>query len=254
MGTPEFACPTLQRLIDRGENIVAAVTQPDRPKGRGQKLMPPPVKELALRYGIPVHQPPRVRAPEFVDLIRTGTVDLLFANESEITALYETNSFAEAAAWARRDALPAGRQALFEELYNGLRAMEAADELTTQLALDLAEQQVVARLQAREALDAHAGRRDRGLGRLDGAEVAGAAVQDLALAAQVLEQGETFRQCGALRQLRGEFTDFAFHVGGEGAGFVPTRGERQRSRGDAGVGRSEQFLQSGLERGSPVRR
>ena len=47
MGTPDFACPTLQMLIDRGEHLVAVVTQPDRPKGRGQQLMPPPVKELA---------------------------------------------------------------------------------------------------------------------------------------------------------------------------------------------------------------
>ena len=70
MGTPDFACPTLQKLLDRGENIVAVVTQPDRPKGRGQKLLPPPVKELAESAGIPVYQPPKVRDPLFVDLIR----------------------------------------------------------------------------------------------------------------------------------------------------------------------------------------
>jgi len=67
MGTPEFACPTLQVLIDRGENLVAVVTQPDRPKGRGQKLMPPPVKELALAHHIPVHQPLKVRDPAFIE-------------------------------------------------------------------------------------------------------------------------------------------------------------------------------------------
>ena len=70
MGTPDFACPTLQKLLDRGEQIVAVVTQPDRPKGRGQKLMPPPVKELAEKNGIPVYQPLKVRNPEFVDVIR----------------------------------------------------------------------------------------------------------------------------------------------------------------------------------------
>jgi methionyl-tRNA formyltransferase len=70
MGTPDFARPTLQKLLDRGENIVAVVTQPDRPKGRGQKLLPPPVKELAESAGIPVYQPPKVRDPLFVDLIR----------------------------------------------------------------------------------------------------------------------------------------------------------------------------------------
>jgi len=66
MGTPEFACPTLQKLIDRNENILAVITQPDRPKGRGQKLMPPPVKELALTHAIPVYQPIKVRDPEFI--------------------------------------------------------------------------------------------------------------------------------------------------------------------------------------------
>ena len=69
MGTPEFACPTLQLLIDRGEQLLAVVTQPDRPKGRGQKLMPTPVKELALRHGIPVHQPLKVRDPAFIESI-----------------------------------------------------------------------------------------------------------------------------------------------------------------------------------------
>jgi len=77
MGTPGFACPTLQRLIEREENLVAVVTQPDRPKGRGQKLMPPPVKELAEKNGIPVYQPLKVRDPAFVDIIRELKPDLI---------------------------------------------------------------------------------------------------------------------------------------------------------------------------------
>jgi len=77
MGTPDFACPTLQTLIERGENIVAVVTQPDRPKGRGQKLMPPPVKELAERSGIPVYQPLKVREPGFIDIIRELKPDVI---------------------------------------------------------------------------------------------------------------------------------------------------------------------------------
>jgi len=77
MGTPDFACPTLQNLIDRGENLVAVVTQPDRPKGRGQKLMPPPVKELAEKNGIRVYQPLKVRNPEFVEIIRGLEPDLI---------------------------------------------------------------------------------------------------------------------------------------------------------------------------------
>lgn len=77
MGTPEFACPTLQRLVDRGNDVIAVVTQPDRPKGRGQKPVPPPVKELAERHGIQVLQPARVRATEFVELMRGLAPDLV---------------------------------------------------------------------------------------------------------------------------------------------------------------------------------
>jgi methionyl-tRNA formyltransferase len=77
MGTPDFACPTLQILMERGENLVAVVTQPDRPKGRGQKMMPPPVKELAEKNGILVYQPLKVRDPGFVDIIRELKPDVI---------------------------------------------------------------------------------------------------------------------------------------------------------------------------------
>lgn len=77
MGTPEFACPTLQVLIDRKEQLLAVVTQPDRPKGRGQNLMLPPVKELALRHGIPVHQPLKVRDPAFIEQIKQLKPDVI---------------------------------------------------------------------------------------------------------------------------------------------------------------------------------
>ncbi len=77
MGTPQFACPTLQMLIDRGERVVAVVTQPDRPKGRGQQTQAPPVKELAVRHGIPVLQPLKVRAPEVIEEIRALAPDLI---------------------------------------------------------------------------------------------------------------------------------------------------------------------------------
>ncbi len=77
MGTPEFACPTLQMLIDRGDEILAVVTQPDRPKGRGQQLAPPPVKVLAQQHGITVLQPTKVRAPEFIELMNGFAPDLI---------------------------------------------------------------------------------------------------------------------------------------------------------------------------------
>jgi len=77
MGTPEFACPTLRVLIDRGEQVVAVVTQPDRPKGRGQQTLPPPVKLLAEQHGIPVYQPVKVRHPEAIEAIRALNPDLI---------------------------------------------------------------------------------------------------------------------------------------------------------------------------------
>ena len=66
MGTPAFAVPSLERLVDAGHEVIAVYTQPDRPKGRGQKESMPPVKEAALRLNLPVHQPLKVRQPEVV--------------------------------------------------------------------------------------------------------------------------------------------------------------------------------------------
>lgn len=77
MGTPEFACPTLRTLIERGEQVVAVVTQPDRPKGRGQQTLPPPVKVVAEQHGIPVLQPVKVRLPESIEEIRGLNPDLI---------------------------------------------------------------------------------------------------------------------------------------------------------------------------------
>ncbi|GFO54483.1 methionyl-tRNA formyltransferase [Geomonas sp. Red276] len=77
MGTPDFACPTLATLIERGEQVVAVVTQPDRPKGRGQQTLPPPVKVLAENHGIPVLQPVKVRLPDSIEEIRALEPDLI---------------------------------------------------------------------------------------------------------------------------------------------------------------------------------
>ncbi|HTO18030.1 MAG TPA: methionyl-tRNA formyltransferase [Pseudomonas sp.] len=62
-GTPEFAAQHLQALLEAGRQVVAVYTQPDRPAGRGQKLMPSPVKQLAVEHGIPVFQPQTLRDP-----------------------------------------------------------------------------------------------------------------------------------------------------------------------------------------------
>ncbi|HEX4277966.1 MAG TPA: methionyl-tRNA formyltransferase [Bryobacteraceae bacterium] len=64
LGTPEFAVPTLDRIVASGHEVSLVVTQPDRPKGRRQELTPSPVKAAALRHSIPVYQPERIRHPE----------------------------------------------------------------------------------------------------------------------------------------------------------------------------------------------
>ena len=77
MGTPEFAVPGLKKLIDRREQVLAVVTQPDRPKGRGHRLAPPPVKTLAQEAGIEVLQPARIKTPEFLHQLGGYQPDLI---------------------------------------------------------------------------------------------------------------------------------------------------------------------------------
>jgi len=77
LGTPEFAVPTLERIVAGGHQVIAVFTQPDRPKGRGQKNAMPPVKEAALRLGVPVHQPERIRKPEVVEELRAMAPDAM---------------------------------------------------------------------------------------------------------------------------------------------------------------------------------
>jgi methionyl-tRNA formyltransferase len=70
LGTPAFAVPTLERIVEAGHRVLAVVTQPDRPRGRGQHPSPPPVKEAAARMGLAVRQPERVRLPDAVEFLR----------------------------------------------------------------------------------------------------------------------------------------------------------------------------------------
>jgi len=77
LGTPAFAVPSLEKLAATGRRALAVVTQPDRPRGRGRRDAPPPVKEAALRLGIPVHQPERIRRPEAIELIRSLAPDVM---------------------------------------------------------------------------------------------------------------------------------------------------------------------------------
>lgn len=76
MGTPEFAVPSLRALVAGGYRVVAVVTTPDRPAGRGQKVHQSDVKVAALELGLPVLQPEKLRAPEFVEAMRALQPDL----------------------------------------------------------------------------------------------------------------------------------------------------------------------------------
>lgn len=78
MGTPDFAVGSLQALCEGGKHeILAVVTQPDRPKGRGNKLLQTPVKEYALAQGLTVYQPQKVKTPEFVELLHELQPELI---------------------------------------------------------------------------------------------------------------------------------------------------------------------------------
>ncbi|MCH6199180.1 methionyl-tRNA formyltransferase [Aquiflexum sp. LQ15W] len=76
MGTPEFAVPSLEILVKNEWNIVAVITAPDRPQGRGQKLVHSPVKVAALKSDIPVLQPTNLKAPDFIAELRSYKADL----------------------------------------------------------------------------------------------------------------------------------------------------------------------------------
>ena len=76
MGTPDFAVYSLKALLTKHE-VVAVVTQPDKPKGRGKKMQFTPVKELALEHGIEVLQPIKVREPEMIEKLRSYNADLI---------------------------------------------------------------------------------------------------------------------------------------------------------------------------------
>jgi methionyl-tRNA formyltransferase len=71
MGTPEFAVPSLQILVENKFNIVAVITAPDKPQGRGQKLTASPVKEYAVSQGIPVLQPTNLKSPQFLEELKS---------------------------------------------------------------------------------------------------------------------------------------------------------------------------------------
>lgn len=77
MGTPDFAVPCLEMLCEKNYNIKAVITQPDRPKGRGQKLVESPVKACALKHDLPILQPQKIKTPEFEAILEELNPDLI---------------------------------------------------------------------------------------------------------------------------------------------------------------------------------
>ena len=77
MGTPEFAVPSLEALLRSEETVVGVVTQPDRPKGRGQTLALSPVKQVSQRVGLPILQPLKMKDPGFLETLRSWQADLI---------------------------------------------------------------------------------------------------------------------------------------------------------------------------------
>jgi len=77
LGSSEFACPSLERLALSSHQVLGVLTQPDRPKGRRQRLTPPPIKRLAKEKNLPLFQPEKVRNPSAVEQIRSLQPDVL---------------------------------------------------------------------------------------------------------------------------------------------------------------------------------
>lgn len=77
MGTPDFAVAPLHAMVEAGYDVAAVITQPDKPKGRGKTLMPTPVKEEALKHGVSVYQPQKVRDPEFLSQLKEINPDII---------------------------------------------------------------------------------------------------------------------------------------------------------------------------------
>ena len=77
LGTPTFAVPTLEKILEAGHKVLTVITQPDRPKGRGQALAASPVKESALRHGLPVFQPERIKRPEVLEQLKAFNAEAM---------------------------------------------------------------------------------------------------------------------------------------------------------------------------------
>ncbi|BCX89759.1 methionyl-tRNA formyltransferase [Methylomarinovum tepidoasis] len=136
-GTPQFAVPSLEALLASGHEVVAVYTQPDRPAGRGRRLRPSPVKELALRHRLPVHQPRTLRDPKAIedftrlkpDLLVVAAYGLILPGEMlEIPTLEAINVHASLLPrW--RGAAPIQRAILAGDRETGVTIMQVVEAL-----------------------------------------------------------------------------------------------------------------------------
>ena len=86
MGTPDFAVPSLEKLIECGHQVNGVITQPDKPKGRGKAMAFSPVKEAALAHNIPVYTPAKINTPEGIMLVESLEADVIVVNSCTVTA------------------------------------------------------------------------------------------------------------------------------------------------------------------------
>lgn len=143
MGTPDFAVPCLKALVESGENVTAVFSQPDKPKGRGYKLTPPPVKEYALSQNIPVYQPVSLKkgdeaeetyetlkqlAPDLIVVVAYGKI--LPTRILELPKTYCINIHASLLP-KYRGAGPIQWSILRGEEYTGITSMIMADGIDT---------------------------------------------------------------------------------------------------------------------------
>ena len=157
MGTPEFAAASLEQLLTTRHEVVGVFTQPDKPKGRGYKLVPPPVKELALAHHIPVFQPQKMRdgqaleilqqlQPELIAVVGLDTGDMILKKET-----------------------PIGENETYGELHDRLAVIGAQALVET---VDLLEQGKAPREKQDDALSCYAPMLDKKIAKLDFAQPA----------------------------------------------------------------------------------
>ena len=77
MGTPDFAVPSLEALLQSDDQVVGVVTQPDKPKGRGQTMAASPIKQVAEKAGVPIAQPVKMKDPAFLEVLREWQPDFI---------------------------------------------------------------------------------------------------------------------------------------------------------------------------------